>query len=101
MALLATAGSLYTYWEDMTQTDFLEQARMFLEQGADGFSDFLDRFAQSLMLLAEDNDNDMHEYQGDFSFYFNHVLSGLMHKRKMAHIYNLIPRMPKIAPLPH
>lgn len=101
VALLASAGSLYTYWEDMTQTDFLEQARMFIEQGADGFSDSLDRFAQSLMLLSEDNDNDMHEYQGDFSFYFNHLFSGLMHKRKMAHIYNLIPRMPKIAPLPH
>ena len=101
MALLASAGSLYTYWEDMTQTDFLEQARLFLEQGADGFSDSLDRFAQTLMLLSEDNNNDMHEYQGEFSFYFNHLLSGLMHKRKMAHIYNLIPRMPKIAPLPH
>ena len=100
IALLAATSSLYTYWEDMTQTEFLEQARMFVEQGADGFSEQLDRFAQTVMLLAEDNDDDMHQYKGDFQFYFDHVFSGLMHKRKMAHIYSLIPRMPKIDPLP-
>ncbi len=99
MALLATVGSLYTYWEDMTQTDFFEQARMFLEQGADGFSDNLDRFAQALMLLAEDSDDDLKLYQADFSFYFDHVLSGLVHKRKMANLYRILPKMPKIEPL--
>ena len=100
VALLATVGSLYTYWEDMTQTEFLEQARMLMEQGADGFSDSLDRFAQSLILLTEDNDEDLHHFQSEFRFYFDYVFSGLMHKRKMAHVYSLIPRMPKIAPLP-
>lgn len=101
MALLATADSLYTYWNDMTMVDFIEQARMFLEHGADGFSDMLERFAQTLMLLAEDNDENIHNYRADFMFYFDFVLCGLMHKRKMAHIYNVIPRMPKISPLPH
>ena len=99
VALLATVGSLYTYWEDMTQTEFLEQARMLLEQGADVFSDSLDRFAQSLILLTDDNDDNLHHFQGEFRFYFDYVFSGLMHKRKMAHVYSLIPRMPKIAPL--
>lgn len=100
VALLATVGSLYTYWEDMTQTEFLEQARMLLEQGADVFSDNLDRFAQSLILLTDDNDENLRRFQGEFSFYFNHVFCGLMHKRKMAHVYSQLPRMPKIAPLP-
>ncbi len=100
IALLTTVASLYTYWEDMTQKDFLDQARMLMEQGADGFSDSLDRFAQSLILLVEDNDDDLHNYKGEFRFYFDFVFSGLMHKRKMAHVYSLIPRMPKIAPLP-
>ena len=100
VALLATVGSLYTYWEDMTQTEFLDQARMLLEQGADVFSDSLDRFAQSLILLTDDNDDNLHHFQGEFRFYFDYVFSGLMHKRKMAHVYSLIQRMPKIAPLP-
>ncbi len=100
IALLATVGSLYTYWDDMTQTAFLEQARMLLEQGADGFSDFLDRFAQALILLTEDNDENLRYFRGEFVYYFDYVFSGLMHKRKMAYIYNIIPRMPKIAPLP-
>lgn len=100
VALLATVGSLYTYWEDMTQTEFLDQARMLLEQGADVFSDSLDRFAQSLILLTDDNDEKLHHFQGEFRFYFDYVFSGLMHKRKMAYVYSLIPRMPKIAPLP-
>ena len=100
VALLAIVGSLYTYWEDMTQTEFLEQARMLLEQGADVFSDCLDRFAQSLILLTDDNDENLHHCQKEFRFYFDYVFSGLMHKRKMAYVYSRIPRMPKIAPLP-
>ncbi len=100
MALLATADSLYAYWNDMSMTDFIDQARMFLEHGADGFSEMLERFAQTLMLLVEDNDENLHNYETDFLFYFNYVLSGLTHKRKMAHVYNVIPKMPKISPLP-
>ncbi len=100
IALLASVSSLYTYWDDMSQTEFLEQAQMILEQGTDGFSDFLDRFAQALILLAGDNDEHLRNFKSDFTFYFDYVFSGLMHKRKMAYIYNIIPRMPKIAPLP-
>lgn len=100
IALLAIVGCLYTYWEDMTQTEYLDQARMLLEQGADGFSDNLDRFAQSLILLTEDNDDNLHNFQNEFKFYFDYVFCGLMHKRKMAHVYSIIPKMPKIAPLP-
>ena len=100
LAMLATVSSLYTYWQDTSQTDFYEQARMFLEQGADSFSDLLDRFTQALIVLSGDDDENMQEYEKDLSFYFNYVFSGLMHKRKMAHVYAQIPRMPKIAPLP-
>lgn len=100
IALLATVGSLYTYWDDMSQTEFLDQAKMILEQGTDGFSDFLDRFTQALILLAEGDDDHLHNFQREFSFYFDYIFSGLMHKRKMAYIYSIIPRMPKIAPLP-
>jgi hypothetical protein len=84
----------------MSQTESLEQAQMNLEQGTDGFSYFLDRFAQALILLAGDNDEHLRNFKSDFTFYFDYVFSGLMHKRKMAYIYNIIPRMPKIAPLP-
>ena len=100
MAMMATVSSLYTYWQDTTQTDFYEQARMFLEQGADGFSDLLDRFTQALIVLSGDDDENIQEYEKDLSFYFNYIFSGLVHKRKMAHVYTQIPRMPKIDPLP-
>ena len=96
ISLLATVECLYSYWEDITQTSALEQARVFLEQGTDGFSDYLDRFAQALMLLAEDNDDTLKQYHTDFSFYFDHILSGLIHKRKMANLYKILPKMPKI-----
>jgi hypothetical protein len=100
MAMMATVSSLYTYWQDTTQTDFYEQARMFLEQGADGFSDLLDRFTQALIVLSGDDDENIQEYEKDLSFYFNYIFSGLVHKRKMAHVYAQIPRIPKIDPLP-
>lgn len=100
MAMLATVSSLYTYWQDTTQTDFYEQARMFLEQGADAFSDLLDRFTQALIVLSSDNDENIHEYEQELSFYFNYIFSGLVHNRKMAQVYSKIPRMPKIDPLP-
>ena len=100
MAMMATVSSLYTYWQDTTQTDFYEQARMFLEQGADGFSDLLDRFTQALIVLSGEDDENIQEYEKDLSFYFNYIFSGLVHKRKMAHVYAQIPKMPKIDPLP-
>lgn len=100
LAMIATVSSLYTYWQDTTQTDFYEQARMFLEQGADGFSDLLDRFTQALIVLSGDDDENIQDYEKDLSFYFNYIFSGLVHKRKMAHVYAQIPRMPKIDPLP-
>lgn len=100
MAMMATVSSLYTYWQDTTQTDFYEQARMFLEQGADGFSDLLDRFTQALIVLSGDDDENIQEYEKELPFYFNYTFSGLVHKRKMAHVYAQIPRMPKIDPLP-
>ena len=100
MAMMATVSSLYTYWQDTTQTDFYEQARMFLEQGADCFSDLLDCFTQALIVLSGDDDENIQEYEKDLSFYFNYIFSGLVHKRKMAHIYAQIPRIPKIDPLP-
>lgn len=101
MTLLATADSLYSYWEDTSMTDFLQQARMYIEAGADGFSSILDRFAQTLMMLIADNEDTIQMYQTEFSFYFNFVLSGLMHKRKMSYVYSIIPKMPKVSPLPH
>lgn len=101
MALLATADSLYSYWEDTSMTDFMQQARMYIEAGTDSFSSMLDRFAQTLMLLIADSEDNIQKYKAEFSFYFNFVLNGLMHKRKMAHVYNMIPKMPKISPLPH
>ena len=101
MALLASAGSLYTYWDDTSQTDVLEQAKMFIEQGADGFNSELERFAQSLMLLVQDSEDELEQYQGEFSFFFNYIFSGLMQKRKMAHVYEVIKRMPRIEPLPN
>jgi hypothetical protein len=100
MAMMATVSSLYTYWQDPTQTDFYEQARMFLEQGVDGFSDLLDHFTQALIVLSSDDDENIKEYEKELSFYFNYIFSGLVHKRKMAHVYAQIPRMPKIDPLP-
>ena len=100
MAIMATVSSLYTYWQDTTQTDFYEQARMFLEQGADSFSDLLDHFIQALIVLSSDDEENIQEYEKELSFYFNYIFSGLVHKRKMAHVYALIPRMPKIDPLP-
>ena len=100
MAIMATVSSLYTYWQDTTQTDFYEQARMFLEQGADSFSDLLDHFIQALIVLSGDDEENIQEYEKELSFYFNYIFSGLVHKRKMAHVYALIPRMPKIDPLP-
>ena len=100
MAMMATVSSLYTYWQDTTQTDFYEQARMFLEQGADSFSDLLDHFIQALIILSGDDEENIQEYEKELSFYFNYIFSGLVHKRKMAHVYALIPRMPKIDPLP-
>ncbi|MCI6801812.1 MAG: hypothetical protein MR893_00305 [Prevotellaceae bacterium] len=100
MAMMATVSSLYTYWQDTTQTDFYEQARMFLEQGADGFSDLLDRFTQALIVLSGDDDENIQEYEKELTFYFNYIFSGLVHKRKMAHVYAQIPKMPKIDPLP-
>ena len=100
LAMMATVSSLYTYWQDTTQTDFYEQARMFLEQGADGFSDFLDRFIQALIVLSRDDDAMIEESRKDLPFYFDFTFSGLVHKRKMAHVYAMIPRMPKIDPLP-
>lgn len=100
LALMAAVSSLYTYWQDPSQTDFYEQACMFLEQGSDNFSDLLDRFTQALVALSSDDEACYQEYEKDLSFYFNYVLCGLVHKRKMAHVYALIPRMPKIDPLP-
>ena len=100
MAMMATVSSLYTYWQDTTQTDFYEQARMFLEQGADSFSDLLDHFIQALIVLSGDDEENIQEYEKELSFYFNYIFSGLVHKRKMAHVYARIPRMPKIDPLP-
>lgn len=99
MALLACAGSLYTYWEDVSQVDILEQARMYIEQGADGFSSELERLAQSLMLLAQNNDEVFCKYKDEFSFYYNHLLKGLMQKRQKVRLYSMIPKMPKIEPL--
>ena len=99
MAMMSTVSSLYTYWQDTTLTEFYEQARMFLEQGADGFSDLLDRFTQALIVLSG-NDENIEEYEKEFPFYFNYTFSGLVHKRKMAHVYAQIPTMPKIDPLP-
>ena len=100
MAMMATVSSLYTYWQDTTQTDFYEQARMFLEQGADAFSDLLDRFTQALIVLSSDDDENIHVYEQELSFYFNYIFSGLVHNRKMAQVYKKTPRMPKIDPLP-
>ena len=100
MAMMATVSSLYTYWQDTTQTDFYEQARMFLEQGADSFSDLLDHFIQALIILSGDDEENIQECEKELSFYFNYIFSGLVHKRKMAHVYARIPRMPKIDPLP-
>ena len=101
MALLACAGCLYTFWEDTSQIEILGQAKMFIEQGADGFSSELDRFAQSLMLLVQDNNEDLEKYQGEFSFFFNYIFSGLMQKRKVAHVYDVIKPILKIDPLPN
>lgn len=100
MAMMATVSSLYTYWQDTTQTDFYEQARIFLEQGTDNFSELLDRFTQALIVLSGDDNENILEYEKQMPFYFNYIFSGLVHKRRMAHIYAQIPRMPKIDPLP-
>ena len=82
--------------------DYLEQAKMFLEQGSIDHSEILDRFTQVLMLIIENDDDDsIQEFQKKFSFYFNHIFNVVMEKKKIANIRKMIPPIPKIAPLPH
>lgn len=102
IALLAATSSLYQYWSNMDMADYLEQAKMFLEQGSMEHSDLLDRFNQVLMLIIEsDDDSDQQEFQQEFSFYFNHIFNVVLEKKKIANIRKMIPPIPKIAPLPH
>ena len=67
--------------------------------GATGARGYSPQHTVYQVLLAEDNDDDLKQYQADFSFYFDHVLSGLVYKRKMANLYRILPKMPKIEPL--
>ena len=102
ITLLAALSSLYQYWSNTDMADYLEQANMFLEQGSMEHSDILDRFTQALMLIVDgDDDASIEEFKQEFSFYFNHIFNVVMEKKKVANIRNLIPPIPKIAPLPH
>ena len=102
ITLLAATSSLYQYWSNVDMADYLEQAKMFLEQGSIDHSEILDRFTQVLMLIIENDDDDsIQEFQKEFSFYFNHIFNVVMEKKKIANIRKMIPPIPKIAPLPH
>lgn len=102
ITLLAATSSLYQYWSNVDMSDYLEQAKMFLEQGSIDHSEILDRFTQVLMLIIENDDDDsIQEFQKEFSFYFNHIFNVVMEKKKIANIRKMIPPIPKIAPLPH
>lgn len=101
VALLAATGSLFQYWDNTAMTDFLEQANIFMEQGSTDYSDLLDRYVQVLMLLLDSDDSNIDEFKAEFSFYFNYVFNKVMEKKKSAGIKQLIPPIPKIAPLPH
>lgn len=100
MSMLAAVSSLDTYWDDISQIDFLEQAHLFVEQGADGYSDFLDDFVQVLIVLTGDDEDSIHNIRQSKAFYFDYVFRSLMEKRKKMRILKLISPMPKIAPLP-
>ena len=102
ITLLAATSSLYQYWTNTDMADYLEQAKMFLEQGSVEHSEILDRFTQTLMLVIEaDDETSIEEFQQEFSFYFNHIFNVVMEKKKIANIRKLIPPIPKIDPLPH
>lgn len=102
ITLLAATSSLYQYWENTDMEDYMEQAKMFLEQGSVEHSEILDRFTQALMLIVESDDEaSIQEFQQEFSFYFNHIFNVVMEKKKIANIRKLIPPIPKIATLPH
>lgn len=101
VALLAATSSLYQYWGNTSMADFLEQANLFMEQGSADYSELLDRYVQVLTLLLDPDDNNIDEYKQEFSFYFDYVFNKVMEKKKIAGIRQLIPPIPKIAPLPH
>lgn len=102
ITLLAATSSLYQYWTNTDMGEYLEQAKMFLEQGSIEHSEILDRFTQALMLIIESDDEaNIQEFQQEFSFYFNHIFDVVMEKKKIANIRKMIPPIPKIAPLPH
>lgn len=102
ITLLATASSLYQYWDSPEMSDLLEQANMFFEQGCEDHSDLLDRFTQVLMMLLDVDDKDaIEEFRKEFAFYFTYLFDEVIKRKQKACVQRMLPRIPKIAPLPH
>ena len=102
ITLLATASCLYQYWSDPTSAELLEQANQLFEQGCEDHSECLDRFTQVLMLLLDTEDSSsIEEYKAEFAFYFTYLFDVVMHRKQMALLHQMLPRIPKIGPLPH
>lgn len=102
ITLLAAASSLYQYWSDPDSDELLEQANMLFEQGCEEHSDHLDRFTQVLMLLLDTEDSSsIEEYKAEFAFYFTYIFDEVMQRKQLALLHKMLPRIPKIAPLPH
>lgn len=101
IALLAAANSLCEYWKDPSVADFREQAEAFAEDGATGNTDFIDPFAQALMLLlGADDASAVEEFHDDFLFQLDYVLSGITDRIRQASAQSELPPMPKIDLLP-
>lgn len=101
MMLLAAVGCINEYWNDIEILDIKAQAMELIEQGSADCSELLERFTQALLLLCDDeNIEDMNLYMHDFVFYFKYVFDMIIERRTKAMIYNIIPAIPKIAPLP-
>lgn len=102
ITLLAATSCLYQYWSDPEATGLLEQANMLFEQGCEEHSDCLDRFTQVLMLLLDTEDSaSVEEYKAEFAFYFTYLFDEVMQRKELAILHKVLPRIPKIAPLPH
>lgn len=102
ITLLATASCLYQYWSDPASAELLEQANQLFEQGCEDHSECLDRFTQVLMLLLDTEDSSsIEEYKAEFAFYFTYLFDVVMHRKQMALLHQMLPRIPKIGPLPH
>lgn len=94
IALLASIGMMYDYWDDTTMTVSREQAEMMFNEGRESISEQLSLFAKILPFLL--TDKAIPDESICNLFYVKYLLSGVMQKRYKAHLYSMLPKLPKI-----